>query len=54
MITKTGTDVMNEYRGLSTDTKPTETAQVNSLYLELDTGKFYYFDGSQWNEVGEA
>lgn len=54
MITKTGTDVTNEYRGLSTDTKPTETAAVNSLFLELDTGKFYFFDGSNWTEVGEA
>ena len=36
-----------EYKGLSTDTKPTDCA-VNSLFLELDTGYFYYFDGSTW------
>jgi hypothetical protein len=53
MITKTGQNTTGEYRGLSTDTKPTETAEINSLFLELDTGKFYYFDGTSWNEVGE-
>ena len=42
----------HEYKGLSTDTKPTEDVGVNSLFLELDTGKFYYFDGSAWQEVG--
>ena len=43
----------NEYRykGLSTDDKPTECA-VNSIFLELDTGKFYYFDGEEWAEIG--
>ena len=40
-----------DYRGLSTDVKPTgEMVAVNSIYLELDTGNFYFFDGdtSQW------
>lgn len=41
----------NEYKGLSTDTKPTDCG-VNSLFLELDTGDFYYFDGSDWQKVG--
>ena len=40
------------YEGLSTDTKPTENVGINALFLELDTGKFYYFDGSDWVEVG--
>lgn len=40
-----------EYKGLSTDAKPTDCA-ANSLFLELDTGKFYYFDGEAWNELG--
>lgn len=40
-----------EYKGLSTDEKPTDCA-ANSLFLELDTGKFYYFDGEAWNELG--
>lgn len=36
-----------EFKGLSTDVKPADCA-VNSLFLELDTGYFYYFDGSTW------
>lgn len=41
----------HDYKGLSTDTKPTGCA-VNSLFLELDTGDFYYFNGSTWEKVG--
>lgn len=41
-----------EYKGLSTDTKPTETAPVNALFLELDTGDVYYFNGTAWAKVG--
>ena len=41
------------YQGLSTDEKPTEGVAINSLFLELDTGDFYYFDGENWSEVGE-
>ena len=43
-----------DYKGLSTDTKPTEMVAVNSLFLELDTGDFYYFTGSAWAKVGGA
>lgn len=42
-----------DYKGLSTDTKPTD-CDVNSLFLELDTGDFYFFDGTSWNKVGGA
>ena len=41
-----------EYRGLSSDNKPTSNVPTNSLFLELDTGLFYYFDGTQWAQVG--
>ena len=42
-----------DYRGLRTDVKPTgEMVAVNSIYLELDTGNFYYFDGTTWNKIG--
>lgn len=41
-----------EFAGLSTDTPPVEGIAVNSLFLELDSGKMYYFDGSDWQEVG--
>lgn len=39
---------------LSTDTKPTEGVNINSLLLELDTGKGYYFDGIDWQPIGEG
>lgn len=45
-----------EFAGLSTDTKPTEYGgkpiETNSIFLELDTGSFYYFDGSEWQTIG--
>lgn len=44
-------DTYKEYSGLSTDEKPT-TCGVNSLFLELDTGDVYYFNGSTWAKVG--
>ena len=39
-----------DFKGLSTDEKPTN-CDVNSLFYELDTGDFYYFDGV-WKKVG--
>lgn len=40
-----------KYKGLSTDEKPT-TCAINSIFLELDTGDFYYFNGTTWSKVG--
>ena len=44
-----------ELKGLSTDVKPTEVngnrVGVNSIFLELDTNDFYYFDGEEWQKV---
>ena len=37
---------------LSSDTKPTDGIAVNSLALELDTNKTYYFNGTSWTEIG--
>lgn len=37
---------MVKYRGLSTDTKP--AAAPGSEFLEMDTGKFFMYDGSAW------
>ena len=37
--------------GLSTDEKPA-SVEVNTLFLELDTGDFYYFTGETWAKVG--
>ena len=39
-----------ELEGESSETKPTENIGVNSKFYELDTGDFYYFDGSAWKK----
>ena len=39
--------------GLSKDIKPINVS-TNTLFLELDTKKFYYFDGRDWQPVGGA
>lgn len=35
---------------LSSDQKPTD-ADINTIIRELDTNTYYYFDGSDWNEM---
>ena len=42
-----------EYRGLSTDSKPTTNVVNGSVFIEIDTGKIYLFDAdsSTWKEV---
>ena len=43
-----------DYRGKSTDTKPAD-ADINALFLEVDTQDFYYFDTDEdWHKVGGA
>lgn len=43
-----------ELEGVEDDVKPTEGIGVNSKFFELDTGKEFYFDGTQWQEKGGA
>lgn len=52
MITMNNCKQKDEYdfSGASTESKPTNCA-VNSLFTELDTGNFYYFDGTAWNQI---
>ena len=50
MVTMNGQ--RSEYVGTSNDEKPTTDVLENSLFLELDTGDFYYFDGTDWQKVG--
>ena len=38
------------YEGLSTDSKPTTDVGTNDEFRELDTGKWYYFNGTSWAE----
>ena len=40
-----------DFVGLSTDEKPANVA-INTLFLELDTGDFYYYTGETWAKVG--
>ena len=49
MITNNGSGA--DLRCVSGDTKPA-AAPVNTLILEVDTGDFYYFDGTDWQKVG--
>ena len=50
MITNNGANA--NLLGLSTDTKPTN-AEINTIFLELDTGNFYFFNGTTWQKLGE-
>ena len=47
-----------DFCGLSTDEKPTSWGgreiEDNSLFLELDTGDFYYFSDGAWSKVGSG
>lgn len=44
-----------EWAGLSTDDKPTKGC-TGSLFIEVDTGKAYFFDeeSGDWIEAGTA
>lgn len=41
-----------EMAGLSTDAKPTVNIATGSIFVEVDTGKVYFFnsDGAEWVE----
>lgn len=54
MITRNRYNLQGDtcYQGISTDNKPTEGVPINALFLELDSGDFYYFDGESWAKVG--
>lgn len=40
-----------EILGKSTDIKPTD-ANINDMFIELDTGDAYYWDGLTWQVIG--
>lgn len=52
MVTATG-EKTYEYRGLSTDIKPTKRVGNGSIFIEMDTGKVYIFDEEniKWREL---
>lgn len=41
-----------EFAGLSTDTKPVGDLMTGSIFVEVDTGKVYFYDAdeSEWVE----
>lgn len=43
-----------DYKCLSTDTKPTDDVEENSLLLEMDTAIFYYFHSGSWYVLGTS
>lgn len=52
-MTTDGTLVEIEMRGLSTDEKPTENIVNGTVFIEIDTGKVFMFDGTSktWKEI---
>ena len=49
----TSGDNYYEFSGLSSDEKPTDDVGENSLFLELNTKKFYYYTSNDgWLEYG--
>ena len=52
MVTATA-EKTYEYRGLSTDVKPTKRVGNGSAFIEMDTGKVYIFDEENviWKEL---
>ena len=47
---------ISNYMGLSTEIKPTEDLATGSFFIELDTGKVYYFNeaSTTWAIFGGA
>lgn len=45
MVTTVTNDKCYEFRGLSTDTKPTNCSN-GSIFLEMDTGNVYVFNAA--------
>ena len=50
MITNIGAS--SQLLGVSTDTKPIN-ADINQIFLELDTGDLYYYTGTEWAKFAE-
>ena len=41
-----------EILGYSTDTKPITNVDLNTIFVELDTGDAYAWNGSAWVQIG--
>ena len=57
MITMTSYGVNGTtYAGLSLDSKPTEGVSNGSVFIEMNTGKIYFYDAenAEWLEWGSS
>ena len=55
MVTLISTGVNGtQFAGLSTDSKPTEGVPNGATFVEMNTGKLYFYDAAneQWREWG--
>lgn len=47
------TKYLVEYLGSSSETKPTDSnLKVGSMFLEIDTGDIYFYNGTTWAKPG--
>ena len=46
-------EIVHYFVGLSTDTKPTETAVLGDRFFESDTRLWYIYDGTSWSMLNE-
>ena len=53
MITNSFNGQTYEFRGLSTDTKPTKEVTNGSIFFEMNTCKVFMFDGASktWIQI---
>ena len=47
-----GISSTQKFKGLSTDTKPTDNVPAMSEFIETDTGDKYEYSGTSWNKTG--
>ena len=52
----TVSNLTDEYNGLHDDTKPTAGVRNGSVFIEIDTGKIFFFDEENvtWHEYVPA
>ena len=46
-----GISSTQKFKGLSTDTKPTQNVPAMSEFIETDTGNKYEYSGTSWNKI---
>ena len=47
-----GISSTQKFKGISTDTKPTQNVPAMSEFIETDTGDKYEYSGTSWNKTG--